>query len=713
MAERQNGNYRRQTNSQSVRPRQRTASSDQRKREVERRRAYAKNEAKQKKARATRHASVNMSTTKAISKAESPIDVLSAIISNKPLFIGILLVLVLGIGWVIDLGTNWDKAYGGVHVGGVDVSGLNAEQMRSKLSETLGKSIDRSEVMIYASEEAKAKSQDETARLEAEALAEELSEEEADRAQLSWKVTKDVIHADLAYDYLIDKALAQGRGDGGFFGRLNLLVGTVDIPAYIELDWGLLEDIGEGIDSAIGSERVDTTVEIDDGMATVVEGKTGVMVDRGWLAKSISDIMVSSNPVGEFIAVATPAPSRISLNQAQEAADAINRAIGPGVKFEYGRHTWEADRYDVGNWVTVRIEPDGDGHKLVLGVDRDEATEDVINHVNAEVTTDNVIIDFEVNGSDVKVHTSGSGLIPDVPTAMSSLSEGLFGDDGRAWVSEKLEPLNIEIVDSNAPETLSLDQARDLGIVTVIGEYTTSFSNYEGTENRNHNIKLAADILNNTIAESNGGEWSFNDHSGDTNQDPPFASAGSIINGEYVDSIGGGICQVATTVFNAVFESGLDVSRRWNHTLYIASYPNGRDASVSYPDMDLKWVNTQPSDVLLQMSHTDDSVTAKLLGVSTGYTVEAEEGAWEEGEKYETEFEEDSSLGEGEYYLKTKGEDGRSISVTRTVKDRNGEVVSVTVFPSDYHPKDEVYVIGPGVDKKKLERDEDEKKDNE
>ena len=63
--------------------------------------------------------------------------------------------------------------------------------------------------------------------------------------------------------------------------------------------------------------------------------------------------------------------------------------------------------------------------------------------------------------------------------------------------------------------------------------------------------------------------------------------------------------------------------------------------------------------------------------------------------------------------MKTSCEEGRCIDGTRTVKDRNGEVVSVTVFASDYHPKDEVYVIGPGVDKKKLERDKDEKKDNE
>ena len=60
-----------------------------------------------------------------------------------------------------------------------------------------------------------------------------------------------------------------------------------------------------------------------------------------------------------------------------------------------------------------------------------------------------------------------------------------------------------------------------------------------------------------------------------------------IINGELQNGLGGGICQVSTTVFNAAFEGGLPIDERTNHALYISHYPLGRDATVNYPDLDL------------------------------------------------------------------------------------------------------------------------------
>ena len=68
-----------------------------------------------------------------------------------------------------------------------------------------------------------------------------------------------------------------------------------------------------------------------------------------------------------------------------------------------------------------------------------------------------------------------------------------------------------------------------------------------------------------------------------------------IINGELQTGLGGGVCQVSTTVFNAAYEAGLPITARTNHALYISHYPLGRDATVDYPDIDLKFVNdTRP-----------------------------------------------------------------------------------------------------------------------
>ena len=302
--------------------------------------------------------------------------------------------------------------------------------------------------------------------------------------------------------------------------------------------------------------------------------------------------------------------------------------------------------------------------------------------------------------------------MPLVAPAVQELGVALYGEDGKTFSDTTASsPGEFAIETSNAPGALTFDEAVDLGILTVIGEYTTEFSNYEGTENRNHNIRTVADILNDTIIEANGGEWSYNDHSGDTTKDPPFASAGSIIGGEHVDSIGGGICQVATTVFNAVFEAGMPVSERHNHTEHMHSYPDGRDAAVRYGERDLRWVNDTPSDIILKMSYTDHSVTARLYSVYTGRTVTSEQGEWIMGETYTTKFEESDWLSAGQYYTDTAGEDGSSITVTRKVTDASGEVLIDESYTSVYQPKKEVIIVGPGTDTEPLAHkadDEDE-----
>ena len=73
-----------------------------------------------------------------------------------------------------------------------------------------------------------------------------------------------------------------------------------------------------------------------------------------------------------------------------------------------------------------------------------------------------------------------------------------------------------------------------------------------------------------------------------------------IINGELQTGLGGGVCQVSTTVFNAAYEAGLDITERTNHALYISHYPQGRDATVNYPDLDLKFVNDTGRWLLLR-----------------------------------------------------------------------------------------------------------------
>ena len=109
------------------------------------------------------------------------------------------------------------------------------------------------------------------------------------------------------------------------------------------------------------------------------------------------------------------------------------------------------------------------------------------------------------------------------------------------------------------------------------------------------------------------------------------------MNGKLVPQLGGGICQVGTTIFNAAFESGLPITERRNHSFYISHYPKGRDATVSWGGPDFKFKNTTDDWVLVSVSYTDSSITIALYGTDPGYDVDSETSAWRNVKPYPTE----------------------------------------------------------------------------
>ena len=638
----------------------------------------------------------------------------NAIFSSKKLMIATFVIVILLVGGIADTVANMGKTYGNVYVAGVDVGGMKPEEVDAKLRDELATDVTHAQVKIYASEDAQRiasgdmTEEERVKQIEKIAQAEQISVEEATANVQSWTTDALTLHAEVPYEQLVEDAMAVGRSNGFIFSRLGLFFMKNEVPVNLSYDESAIESLASDIDNTVGDARVDATVSIADGEATPVQGHDGRMVDRDWLKGQLSTALSSGEEFPGFIAQVTDAPSRITYAEAEKTSDAVNRALQAGAVFSYEGANWTVDASEIGSWTRVETVKNDDGsYALNVQIDEASAIPSVVAGAGAAVKSEDIMVRFaRAEDGTIIVRTLGTGNIPEVTPAIAELSEALYGANGVAWSGNiSNDPVRIDIQETDAPVALTLDQAIESGIVTVIGEYTTEFSNDEGTENRNHNIKLAADILDNGIIHANGGSWHFNDRSGDTNEAAGFWMAGSIIQGEYVDSVGGGICQVATTVFNAVFEAGLPIDMRFPHQLYIASYPNGRDAAVSYPDLDLWWTNDLTSDVLLDMSYTDTTITAKLYSVYTGRYIEWSESEFTKGADYGVKFEEDPDFAKDVWYTKTTGVDGSSITVYRTVKDESGEVLSDQVFESTYDAKDAVVVVGPGSDTKKIEEE--------
>ena len=164
--------------------------------------------------------------------------------------------------------------------------------------------------------------------------------------------------------------------------------------------------------------------------------------------------------------------------------------------------------------------------------------------------------------------------------------------------------------------------AKSLGITEVVGEFTT---NFRPGQDRVTNIARIAELTQGAIIEP-GEQFSVNEFVGPRTLAKGFVTAGVIYNGVFVEAVGGGISQFATTLFNAAFFAGLEFVTYQSHTIYISRYPYGREATVSHPAPDLVLENTSPYGVMLWPTTTADSVTVKLY--STRWVNSAQTGQW-------------------------------------------------------------------------------------
>jgi vancomycin resistance protein YoaR len=167
-----------------------------------------------------------------------------------------------------------------------------------------------------------------------------------------------------------------------------------------------------------------------------------------------------------------------------------------------------------------------------------------------------------------------------------------------------------------------------------------------------------------------------------------------IINGELTTGLGGGVCQVSTTVFNAAYEGGLDITARTNHALYISHYPQGRDATVNYPDVDLKFVNDTKAWLLLRTFVSSYSLTVNLYGTSPHRHVVSETAPLVATGQPPTQWVKDPTLTKGTKVTVESGSSPLSTSVHRKVYAADGKLIYDNVWSSHYVGEKRVIHIG-------------------
>lgn len=213
-----------------------------------------------------------------------------------------------------------------------------------------------------------------------------------------------------------------------------------------------------------------------------------------------------------------------------------------------------------------------------------------------------------------------------------------------------------------------------------LASYTT---NYDSSNiNRDNNIKLASEKLNGSIVNP-GEEFSYNKTVGKRTIDAGFKEAKAYAGGKVVLDVGGGICQLSSTLYNTVLLANLDVTDRHNHYFQTSYVPAGRDATVSWGSLDFKFKNNRKYPVKIIASAGDGVVTVDIYGIKQDddQIVVIESNVTNIIES-KTEYQNDFSLEKGSEVISQNGENGCTSETYKTVL-KNGVTVSKTLISKD------------------------------
>ncbi len=152
--------------------------------------------------------------------------------------------------------------------------------------------------------------------------------------------------------------------------------------------------------------------------------------------------------------------------------------------------------------------------------------------------------------------------------------------------------------------------------IVLRSKFYTSYSH--SSKERKNNIKLASNAIDKTFIDV-GGEFSFNKTVGARTTERGYKTSKIIVSGEFIDGVGGGVCQVSTTLYNAVLLAGLDIVEYHPHSLPVSYVSPSFDAMVSYNFADLRFINNTSNPIILHTITTDNTLTVEIYGEPNEY----------------------------------------------------------------------------------------------
>jgi hypothetical protein len=375
------------------------------------------------------------------------------------------------------------------------------------------------------------------------------------------------------------------------FGRARDLLGSGRVRRVglcWDVDAAAVRELAGRLGSATPPSEAAVTVDV--GGVRVREGRAGYEVDRSALRARLESLPSRVRaPTIRVVPQVTTAEARATAQRIERLTGdrrtilvgSVATVLEPGILRTLMRV------HPSGGVLSISFDAAGLGRLLPASVPARDAT-------------------FRFSGSDVGLVPAVQGRILDVAGTALRLAES--------------DTARVEAAVTFVEPDVTTAELRALGIRDPVSEFTTY---YPPGQPRVVNIRRAAAAIDGTIVRP-GGTFSMNEALGERTIAKGYVAAPQISGSSFVESVGGGISQVATMLYNGAFFAGLELIEHQPHTLYIDRYPLGREATISWGGPELIFRNDWPASLLIKLETTETSITVRFFSSRLGRRVETE-----------------------------------------------------------------------------------------
>ena len=457
-------------------------------------------------------------------------------------------------------------------------------------------------------------------------------------------------------------------------------------------DGQALDELMRRIATETDTQPRDARLELgDDGTLTYQTSETGAALDQPGSRNLVARALAEGQP--SVLLATRSLPPTIRTEQVAAAHDLLVRILADPapLQLSFGQQHWTFDRAQLLETVSL-TQPDGPTSSASVDI-HVEPLQALTQTMAAQIDRDAQDARFNLdNGRLSLLRPSRDGQALNRQAAVDRMKAAIVA-------GQRSVELPVDVVHP----AVSGEDASKLAVREVIGESTTSFAG--AIPEKAHNIQLAAQRLNGVVVPP-GGTFSFNKEVGPTTLEAGFEWGFGLTTGgqggvHTVPSVAGGICQVATTLFQPVFWSGYQIEERYWHLYWIPAYTSrglvGLDATVDADSgLDLKWINPTDQPVLIQASTDAEHITFKLYGTPPPWTVHVDEPIISDRVAADPtpEVQPEAGLAWGRTILVESARDGFSVLLDRHVTPTGSGQPRDLALKSVYAPAHTVTLVG-------------------